>query len=240
MVFGLRQFTEGDSKSKSWDSFGAFVFSQYNVKYDQAGLTKEASFSKVKESNPSAAGKSLRQRFNHRLWSYNFQQVPQPHLANSGCMAVLFMPFILALTVHLWTKCEAKSLPTQTQHKALERVEDVSVLISEGLTHFYKQNRWCCTRRARQHMLKQHLAFSVGTDWLSSDQPRACNAFWCQRSILLNLLFNRVPQSAIQVIHPSSHLRWLRSGWSRSSECTAGNERAVSCRRDGHQVSNGQ
>lgn len=46
-VFGLRQFTEGDNKSKSWDSFGAFVFSGYNVKCDKAGLTKDASFSEV-------------------------------------------------------------------------------------------------------------------------------------------------------------------------------------------------
>lgn len=31
----------------------------------------------------------------------------------------------------------------------------------------------------------------------------------------------------------AAHLRWLRSGRRRSSDCTAGSERAVSCRKDG-------
>lgn len=49
------------------------------------------------------------------------------------------------------------------------------------------------------------------------------------RSITLNHLFAQ-PRFCHGPINPSSHLRWLSSGWSRSSDCTAGRERAVSWR----------
>lgn len=41
-----------------------------------------------------------------------------------------------------------------------------------------------------------------------------------------------------KVFNPAAYLRWVRSGWRRSSECTAGRERAVNCRKDGHHMNN--
>lgn len=48
------------------------------------------------------------------------------------------------------------------------------------------------------------------------------------RSITLNHLFYQ-QSFGTAGINPPSYLRWLSSGWSRSSDCTAGRERAVSC-----------
>lgn len=89
----------------------------------------------------------------------------------------------------------------------------------------------------RHHKFPQHLDLSTGTDWVDSEQPQYANSPWCQRSILLNLFFTTVlATNGNKVINPAAYLRWLRSGWSRSSECTAGSERAVSCRGDGHHM----
>lgn len=76
----------------------------------------------------------------------------------------------------------------------------------------------------------------AGTDWVHRDQQQSSN-LWHLSSILLNLSLSP-GKAGGEVINLSAYLRWLRSGWSRSSECTAGNERAVSCRRDGHPMSN--
>lgn len=56
---------------------------------------------------------------------------------------------------------------------------------------------------------------------------------------MLNHLFFR-HNFGIAAINPSSYLRWLSSGWSRSSDCTAGRERAVSCRRGGGEIAASQ
>lgn len=101
--------------------------------------------------------------------------------------------------------------------------------------HSLMNNKWNRTR----HHVSKHLVLSPGTDWFYSDKPQVSNVFWCQRSSLLNLFSTEPLRSGSKVINPSSYLRWLRRGWSRSSDCTAGNERAVICTTDRRHVSNG-
>lgn len=102
------------------------------------------------------------------------------------------------------------------------------------MIHSVINNKWNRTR----HHVSKHLVLSLGTDWFYSDKSHVSNVFWCQRSSLLNLSSTEPLWSGSKVINPSSYLRWLRRGWSRSSDCTAGKERAVICTTDRRQLSN--
>lgn len=98
------------------------------------------------------------------------------------------------------------------------------------------------------------MALSVETEHLHRQSQLTLHTSGLDTELWSNILFSKglylciffffLLDSVIAAINPSSYLRWLSSGWSRSSECTAGRERAVSCRRMGghhhhHSRSNG-
>lgn len=87
----------------------------------------------------------------------------------------------------------------------------------------------------------RHIALSVETEHLHRQSQLTLHTSGLDAELWSNskdlylyiFFFYLFVDSVIAAINPSSYLRWLSSGWSRSSECTAGRERAVSCRRMG-------